>query len=98
MQVKLQTRCFLHLCTDEKLYKLYVSCWCELIVFVVGGFGVMWDLPEDKDMIRIAEEIYASGNVVSAVCHGPAALVGVKGPDGELLAKVAANPYICTGA
>lgn len=56
-------------------------------VFVVGGFGVMWDLPEDKDMIRLAEEIYAQGDVVSAVCHGPAALVNVKGPDGELLAK-----------
>jgi len=56
-------------------------------IFVVGGFGVMWDLPEDKDMIRLAEEIYAQGDVVSAVCHGPAALINVKGPDGELLAK-----------
>merc|ERR1712032_691051 len=56
-------------------------------VFVVGGFGVMWDLPDDKDMIRLAEEIYAAGNVVSAVCHGPAALVNVKLASGELLAK-----------
>jgi putative intracellular protease/amidase len=56
-------------------------------IFVVGGFGVMWDLPDDKDMIRLAEETYAAGNVVSAVCHGPAALVNVKGPDGEFLAK-----------
>jgi len=56
-------------------------------IFVVGGFGVMWDLPDDKDMIRLAEETYAAGHVVSAVCHGPAAFVNVKGPDGELLAK-----------
>ena len=56
-------------------------------IFVVGGFGVMWDLPDDPDMIRLAEEMYAAGKVVSAVCHGPAALVNVKLASGDLLAK-----------
>lgn len=29
------------------------------------------------------EQFYQSGKIVSAVCHGPAALVGVKGADGK---------------
>jgi len=56
-------------------------------VFVVGGYGVMWDLVGNDDMERIAAHIYDHGGVVSAVCHGPAALVGVKLGDGTPLVK-----------
>jgi putative intracellular protease/amidase len=61
----------------------------EAIVYV-GGHGPMFDLAEDSTSIALAEEFAAAGKVVSAVCHGPAALVNVKLPSGEYL--VAGQP------
>ena len=55
------------------------------VVLFVGGFGTMWDFPDDKDVQRLAKEVYENGGVVSAVCHGPCALVNVKLPSGEFL-------------
>jgi putative intracellular protease/amidase len=40
----------------------------------VGGHGPCFDLAEDKTNIKLAEEFWKQGKVVSAVCHGPAAL------------------------
>ncbi len=51
--------------------------------FVVGGHGVMWDLATHAPLHSLLTAAYARGAVVSAVCHGPAALVGVKAPDGK---------------
>jgi putative intracellular protease/amidase len=51
--------------------------------FVVGGHGTMWDLATHAPLHSLLTTAYARGAVVSAVCHGPAALVGVKGPDGK---------------
>merc|ERR1711953_1457122 len=56
-------------------------------VFFVGGFGTMWDFPDDANVQRVAREVYESGGIVSAVCHGPVALVNVKLSDGSLLVK-----------
>mmetsp|Transcript_66193 Transcript_66193/g.148713 ORF Transcript_66193/g.148713 Transcript_66193/m.148713 type:complete len:240 (-) Transcript_66193:68-787(-) len=56
-------------------------------VFFVGGFGTMWDFPDNPDVQRIAKDIYEKGGIVSAVCHGPVALVNVKLSDGSLLVK-----------
>ena len=53
--------------------------------FVVGGHGVMWDLATHAPLHTLLTAAYARGAVVSAVCHGPAALVGVKAPDGKPL-------------
>ncbi|WP_426749669.1 type 1 glutamine amidotransferase domain-containing protein [Myxococcus sp. Y35] len=53
--------------------------------FVVGGHGVMWDLATHAPLHQLLSQSFARGAVVAAVCHGPAALVGVKGPDGEPL-------------
>ncbi|WP_375755805.1 type 1 glutamine amidotransferase domain-containing protein [Corallococcus exercitus] len=53
--------------------------------FVVGGHGVMWDLSQHAPTHQLLSAGYARGAVVAAVCHGPAALVGVKGPDGKPL-------------
>ncbi|CAM4169385.1 type 1 glutamine amidotransferase domain-containing protein [Corallococcus exiguus] len=53
--------------------------------FVVGGHGVMWDLAQHVPTHQLLSAGYARGAVVAAVCHGPAALVGVKGPDGKPL-------------
>lgn len=54
-------------------------------VFVVGGKGAMFDLPKDKALTTLIGRIHDHGGVVSAVCHGPAALVDVRTADGTLL-------------
>jgi len=56
-------------------------------VFFVGGFGVMWDFPDDEHVQRVSKEVYEQGGIVSAVCHGPAALLNVKLSNGSLLMK-----------
>jgi putative intracellular protease/amidase len=40
---------------------------------VVGGHGVMWDLAESDDIVRLLGGAFDQGRVVAAVCHGPAA-------------------------
>ena len=45
----------------------------------------MFDLASDPTSIELARDFYESGKVVSAVCHGPAALVNVKLSDGSYL-------------
>ena len=56
-------------------------------VYFVGGKGAMFDFPGDRQVARIVGEIYRSGGVVGAVCHGPAALLGVKQADGTPLLR-----------
>jgi putative intracellular protease/amidase len=53
--------------------------------FVAGGHGVVWDLPEDTRLQGLLAAAYDGGKVVSAVCHGPAALVGVRLKSGQPL-------------
>ncbi|GAB3644967.1 type 1 glutamine amidotransferase domain-containing protein [Glycomyces tarimensis] len=55
-------------------------------VFFVGGHGTMWDFPNSK-LAGAAVDIYELGGVVSAVCHGPAALVDAKLSDGTYLVE-----------
>lgn len=50
-------------------------------VFVAGGHGVMWDLSDSEAMAALLSRIYEAGGVVSAVCHGPAALLNARKPD-----------------
>lgn len=54
-------------------------------IFFAGGHGTMWDFPESAAVQRVTREIYEVGGVVSAVCHGPAALVNVTLSDGAYL-------------
>jgi len=52
-------------------------------VYFVGGKGAMFDFPGNVEAIRIASSVYSAGGVIGAVCHGPAALLAVRGPDGR---------------
>lgn len=61
---------------DAKKYKA--------IIFA-GGHGTMWDFADDKNLQKVATQIYEDGGVVSAVCHGPAALVNIKLSSGKYL-------------
>lgn len=54
-------------------------------IFFAGGHGTMWDFADSKGIQRVTKEIYENGDVVSAVCHGPAALVNVKLSDNTYL-------------
>ncbi|KAF8484438.1 class I glutamine amidotransferase-like protein [Russula ochroleuca] len=52
-------------------------------IYYVGGRGPVIDLPEYKTNIQLAYEFYRTHKLVSAVCHGPAALVWVTDEDGK---------------
>ena len=47
-------------------------------VFFAGGHGTMWDFRHDAELARFATDVARGGGVVSAVCHGPAALVDLE--------------------
>lgn len=47
-------------------------------LFFAGGHGTMWDFPNSKIVRKSIARHYKTGGVIGAVCHGPAALVGVK--------------------
>ena len=56
-----------------------------VLVFVAGGHGIVDDF-DAPDLTRALEAAAASGSVVvAAVCHGVAALLPVKRPDGKPL-------------
>lgn len=57
------------------------------IFFAAGGHATDIDFVGAKDLQHVASEIYANGGVVSAVCHGPLVLVGVKDTNGECAIK-----------
>jgi putative intracellular protease/amidase len=54
-------------------------------IFFAGGHGTMWDFPDSAAAQKAIREIDAAGGIVSAVCHGPAALVNARRADGSLL-------------
>jgi putative intracellular protease/amidase len=54
-------------------------------VFLPGGHGVMWDLPENKALADLLQNYDSAGKVIAAVCHGPAGLVGARRADGQKL-------------
>ena len=55
------------------------------VVMFAGGSGPMWDFPDNKDINRISSAIYENKGIVSAVCHGNAALINIKLSDGTSL-------------
>jgi putative intracellular protease/amidase len=61
---------------DPKAYKA---------VYFVGGKGTLFDFPDNEYIQSLVREYYESGKIVSAVCHGPAALVNVRLSNGEFL-------------
>ncbi|PLX84733.1 MAG: glutamine amidotransferase [Desulfuromonas sp.] len=54
-------------------------------LFLPGGHGTMFDLPECKALQRLLETFEGQEKVIAAVCHGPAGLVGALGKDGRPL-------------
>ncbi|HET8702012.1 MAG TPA: type 1 glutamine amidotransferase domain-containing protein [Nitrococcus sp.] len=56
-------------------------------IFYPGGHGPMWDMPDNSISIALIESFVAADKPIGAVCHAPAALTNVRGPNGEYLVK-----------
>lgn len=56
-------------------------------LFIPGGHGTMFDLPQNESLQRLLKEFDASQKVIAAVCHGPAGLVGAVKENGTPLVK-----------
>lgn len=54
-------------------------------VFFPGGHGTMFDFPENKNISAAIQSVMNKDGVVAAVCHGPAAFVGVTDSAGKPL-------------
>lgn len=52
-------------------------------IFLPGGHGVVFDLPDNEELAAALSKLYNAGKVVAAVCHGPAGLVSAKKESGE---------------
>lgn len=56
-------------------------------VLYAGGHGTMFDFRGNANIDAINRTIYEQGGVVSAVCHGPAALLSTKLSNGKYLVE-----------
>jgi putative intracellular protease/amidase len=54
-------------------------------VFLVGGYGAVYDFPGNDDIVRIARDVWEDGGVVGSICHGAAALPSLVTGDGTSL-------------
>jgi putative intracellular protease/amidase len=54
-------------------------------IYFAGGAGPMFDLVDDEEVQRVTRDIYENGGIVSADCHGPAALINVRLSNGKRL-------------
>ncbi len=46
-------------------------------IFLPGGHGTMFDLPDNPQVQRLIRDFAEADKVIASVCHGPACLVGV---------------------
>jgi len=71
--------------TTEKLETFLGRAGEFEAIFFVGGHGPMFDLATDETSHKLINEFYTKNKIVSAVCHGPAALTHVKLASGGYL-------------
>nr|WP_281377618.1 type 1 glutamine amidotransferase domain-containing protein [Saccharopolyspora hordei] len=57
----------------------------HVAVFLPGGHGPVVDLYHDRDLGRLLAEADRAGEVIGAVCHGPAGLLPAVDEHGEWL-------------
>jgi putative intracellular protease/amidase/sugar lactone lactonase YvrE len=56
-------------------------------IFIPGGHGPMFDLPDNQKLQQLLREFYEDGKIIAAVCHGPVGLIGATLSDGTPLIK-----------
>lgn len=54
-------------------------------ILFAGGHGTVWDFPNSPAVNDIGYAIYQQGGFVTAVCHGPAALLNIRDNSGKLI-------------
>lgn len=54
-------------------------------IFLPGGHGAMFDLPDNQKLHELLRDFYEGNKIVAAVCHGPAGLVGATLSSGQPL-------------
>ena len=54
-------------------------------IYYPGGFGLLSDLATNQEFAALAAKHYEDGGILSAVCHGPAALLPITLSSGEKL-------------
>ncbi|GAA3413093.1 type 1 glutamine amidotransferase domain-containing protein [Paenibacillus hodogayensis] len=54
-------------------------------IFLPGGHGTMFDLPNSTKLQQLLRQFYENHKTIAAVCHGPAGLVGVNLSNGQPL-------------
>jgi len=81
-----------------KLYNTFPVSHVDAIdydaIFVPGGHGTMYDMPDSTSLANVVSQAYAQGGVIGSVCHGPAGLVSAQKPDGTpLVAGLRVNAF-----
>src|SRR6516162_3651240 len=56
-------------------------------LFFPGGYGLLWDLASDSQVIRLIERFVAQDKPVAMVCHAPGILRDAKASNGAPLVK-----------
>ncbi|WP_079528455.1 type 1 glutamine amidotransferase domain-containing protein [Halobacillus hunanensis] len=56
-------------------------------IFFTGGHGTMFDFPNQTVIQSALQHFIENDKVIGAVCHGPAAFVGVKDANGDSFVK-----------
>lgn len=59
----------------------FVSCYTTVLIIRIA----MFDLVDNEVSIKLIQEFYQKNLIVSAVCHGAAALINVNTPEGTRL-------------
>lgn len=54
-------------------------------VYLPGGHGTMWDLPDSAALSSLLSSAWQEGKILGAVCHGPAGLLNVKDAKGQFI-------------
>ncbi|MCX4092281.1 type 1 glutamine amidotransferase domain-containing protein [Nocardia sp. alder85J] len=47
------------------------------LLYFVGGLGCLWDFPRQPDIHALIRDALRRGTRIAAICHGPAAFVGL---------------------
>lgn len=47
------------------------------LLYFVGGLGAMWDFPHNSEVHALIQSALLRGSTVAAICHGPAAFLGL---------------------
>lgn len=76
----MESKAFRRLTRSRKLSEVDAADYDA--IFVPGGLGPMVDIQRNPDVQRAIARAWGSGKLVSAVCHGPSSLLGVKLDDG----------------